>query len=408
MVNKRVFITGISGFVGSHLAKYLLDSGNQVYGLVRRRADGRKPYSLVDKNIHNEVQLIEGEITNVSSISFALDEARPDVVFHLAAQSYVPRSFLNPLETIETNTMGTACLLESLRMKELDAKVVLAGSSEEYGLAISSQAQYDRALTKFGSVFPPPVAIPELPMSERNPLRPMSPYAVSKVHSEALMINYHVSYGLRTVVARTFNTEGPGRGSMFVTSVITSQVMKLKLGECTKIVTGNLNTFRDWSHINDMVRGYCLLAEKGKHGEVYNQGSMRTNSVLTFILLSLESAGWQVERIADLQGDKAVDEPTKRDHDRLFGLNFEKTKVDRLMMEGKLEFQPQDRGIQVQTNKGNILIEFDESRFRRSEVPIVLSDCRKIEQLGFTIGYKLDDIIRDQMSCYLDKGERES
>jgi GDPmannose 4,6-dehydratase len=407
MVSKKVFITGISGFVGSHLAEYLLDEGNEVYGLIRRRADGLKPKNLVDKNIHGEVCLIEGDITSIASIGLALRKARIEIVFHLAAQSFVLRSFEDPLETIAANTLGTINLLEALRLSDLDPLIIFAGSSEEYGLVFSSQKQYETALSKYKAIYPEPERIPELPISERNYLRPMSPYATSKVHCDYLMRNYHTSYGMKTIVSRSFNTEGAGRGSMFVTSTITNQVMKLKLKENDKIVIGNINAFRDWSHISDIVRGYCLLAEKGTLGEIYNQGSMRTNSVLSYILLSLENAGWEVRRIESMSNrDKVVDSPTQKDNEEMFGLRFEKTKVDRLILADEIEFSLEDRGLWIYTDAGKIPLEFDPNRFRPAEVPILLSDCRKFQQLGFSVERSLDDIISDQLTSYMDSRER--
>jgi GDPmannose 4,6-dehydratase len=407
MVSKKVFITGISGFVGSHLAECLLGEGNEVYGLIRRRADGSKPKNLVDKNIQGEVHLIEGDITNIASIGLALRKVQAEIVFHLASQSFVPRSFENPLETIETNTLGTINLLEALRLSDLDPLIIFAGSSEEYGLVFSSQKQYETALSKYKAIYPEPERIPELPISEKNYLRPMSPYATSKVHCDYLMRNYHTSYGMKTIVSRSFNTEGAGRGSMFVTSSITNQVMKLKLKENDKIVIGNINAFRDWSHISDIVGGYCLLVEKGTPGEIYNQGSMRTNSVLSYILLSLENAGWEVRRIESMSNkDKVVDGPTQRDNEEMFGLRFEKTKVDRLILADEIEFSLEDRGLWIYTDAGKIPLEFDPNRFRPAEVPILLSDCRKFQQLGFSVERSLDDIISDQLTSYMDGRER--
>ncbi len=112
---------------------------------------------------------------------------------------------------------------------------------------------------------------------------------------------------MRTVVSRAFNHEGAGRGIMFVTSTITNQIMKLKFGEADRIQIGDVGSFRDWSHVMDIVEGYCLLAEKGRDGDVYNQGSSRTNSVLSYILLGLENAGFGVSKIETLKGDKVVD-----------------------------------------------------------------------------------------------------
>ena len=400
--NKNVFITGISGFVGSHLAKYLLNEGSNVFGLVRRKADGSLPQNLKYLGIDKEVKLLEGDICDISGIAFALDQAKPDVIFHLAAQSFIPRSFSHPWETTETNSLGTVNLLEAVRTKDLGPTIVFAGSSEEYGLVIVSQRQYQEVLHKYGTVFPEPERVPEVPITETNPLRPMSPYAVSKVFGDYIMRNYHSSYGMKTIVSRGFNHEGPGRGKMFVTSVITSQVMKLKRGEIDRITIGNVNAFRDWSHINDVVKGYCLVAEQGRPGEVYNQGSQRTNSVLSYLLLALESAGYAVSKIQTVKGDKAVDNPTELDDSRVFGLSFEKTKVDKLMLEGELEFYPSDMGIAVTTSKGEVTVELDPERFRPAEVPILLCSTSKIRKLGFEIKHSLKDIINDQLNYYLD------
>jgi len=403
---KNVLITGISGFVGSYLAKHLVDIGANVFGLVRRRADGSIPKNLIDRGIVNNISLIEGNMTDISSLAFALDKSEPYIVFHLAAQSFVPRSFTHPLETLEINTIGTANLLEAIRLKDLDPVIIFAGSSEEYGLVISSERQYKRVKQKYGTIFPEPEKIPELPIKETNPLRPMSPYAISKVHGEYIMRNYYHAYGMKTIVSRGFNHEGAGRGIVFVTSQITCQVMKLKFGETDKIRIGNVNAFRDWSHVMDIVKGYCLLAEKGKYGDVYNQGSMRMNSVLSYILLSLEQAGWGINKIETMNNGKIIKDPTESDKSEFFGVKFEKTKIDKMLLEEEIEFTIEDKGILVYTDKGKIPIQFDPNRFRPAEVPILLSDIRKIQELGFEVKYTLRDIIKDQLNYFLKKENR--
>ena len=303
---------------------------------------------------------------------------------------------------MEVNCLGTSNLLEAIRSKGLDSVIVFAGSSEEYGLVFVSDSQYQRALKKYGTIFPPPAAIPELPITETNPLRPMSPYAVSKVYGDYLMRSYHTCYGLKTIVSRGFNQEGAGRGKMYVTSTITHQVMQLKRGEIDKIVIGNVNAFRDWSHVNDIVKGYCLLAQKGRYGDVYNQGSQRTNSVLSYLILSLECAGYNIDRITTIRGKKTVENPSELDDSEMFGLRFKKTAVDRLMLEGKLEFQLSDVGIIAITDKGKITIEFDKEKFRPTEVPIWLAGTAKIQELGFQINHTLKDIINDQLDYFSD------
>lgn len=399
---KNVLITGISGFVGSHLAKHLLNEGANVFGLDRRRADFSIPQNIKQLGVGKEISLLEGDVRDISSIASALDISKPDIVFHLAAQSFIPRSFSCPGETMEVNCLGTSNLLEAVRNKELSPVIVFAGSSEEYGLVIFSQSQYRQLKKKYGTIFPPPAAIPELPITETNPLRPMSPYAVSKVYSDYLMRNYHTCFGLRTVVSRGFNHEGAGRGKMFVTSAITDQVMQYKRDEIRKIVIGNVNAFRDWSHVNDILRGYCLLAERGKHGDVYNQGSQRTNSVLSYLLLSLECAGYAIDKITTIRGKKVIKDPTEMDSAEMFGLRFEKTKVDKMILDGKLEFQLSDRGLIVTTDKGKITVEFDKEKFRPAEVPMLLTKTAKIGELGFKISHTLKDIINDQLNYFLD------
>lgn len=398
--NKNVFITGISGFVGSHLAKYLLDQGASVSGLVRKRADGSIPLNIAYLDIENDVELFDGDIRDISSVVSSIKRSKPDIIFHFAAQSFIPRSLDFPGETMEVNCLGTANLLEAIRAEALDPVVVFAGSNEEYGLVIFSNSQYKRLKRKYGVIVPEPTRIPELPITEANPLRPMSPYAVSKVYADYLTRNYHTCFGLRTIVSRGFSQEGAGRGKMYVTSTITHQVMQLKRGEIDKIVIGNVNAFRDWSHIDDITRGYCLLAEKGTHGDVYNQGSQRTNSVLSYLLFSLECAGYHIYKITTIRGNKSVENPTQIDNSVMFGLRFVKTKVDRLMLEEGLEFRFSDSGIIAATDKGKVTIEFDKEKLRQADVPILLTDTTKIRKLGFRTNHSLKDIINEQLDYF--------
>ncbi len=400
--NKNIFITGISGFAGSHIARHLLNNGANVYGLLRRRADGSLPQNIKYLGIENSIELLEGDVRDISSIAAALDHSQPDFIFHLAAQSFIPSSFISPTEIMDTNCGGTANLLEAVRTSGMDPVIVFAGSSEEYGLTFASDSQYKRALEKYGAIFPPPIAIPELPITETSPLRPMSPYAVSKVYGDFIMRNYHTCYGTKTVISRSFNNEGAGRGKMFVTATITNQVMQYQRGEIDKIMIGNVNAFRDWSHIDDVVSGYCLLAQKGTYGEVYNQGSQRTNSILSYLLLSLESAGFTIDKIKAIKGGKTVENPTEIDVSEAFGLRFEKTRADKLLLDGKIEFHLQDSGIIVFTDKGKITIGFDADRFRPADVPILLTRTDKIRQLGFKANHSLKDIISDQLDYYGD------
>ena len=182
--DKNILITGISGFVGSRMAKRLVEEGANVFGLLRRRADGKVPHNMLRLGLGKEIRLVEGDLESISSIGSAITASEPDIIFHLAAQSFVPRSFEDPNETMLCNCWGTSNLLEAVRIKDADPIVVFAGSSEEYGLVLSSEEQYKKALEKYGTIFPAPEHMPEVPIAETNPLRPMSPYAVSKVYGD--------------------------------------------------------------------------------------------------------------------------------------------------------------------------------------------------------------------------------
>ncbi len=405
-MSKKVLITGVTGFVGPYLARRLLAMGYEVYGLIRRKADGSRPKRLVEMGLISDIRLVEGDVTDLTTLLFALDESQPDVIFHLASQSYVPRSFSDPLETFRINSQGVQNLLEAVRLKDLDCKIIFAGSSEEYGLQIVSQKHYEWALEKYGTIFPEPDKIPELPINEKNPLRPLSPYAVSKVYGDFLMRNYYHAYGIKTIVSRAFNHEGAGRGHEFVTSTIVRQCVQLKFGEIDKIIIGNVNAFRDWSHVEDIVNGYILLAEKGKPGNVYVQGSMRTNSVLTYLLLAFEELGYEIHSLETLNGNKKISNPAETSNNHLFNTKFEKSKIDEMMLTGEIEYTLEDKGLIIRTNRGNITVEFDPKRFRPADVPILMSDTRKIQELGYKVSKSLRDIIKDQINYYLNPENR--
>jgi GDPmannose 4,6-dehydratase len=404
--DKNVLITGITGFVGSYLTEELIKREANVYGLTRGREDFNLARYKADQGLKEEVKYFGGDLTIITSLVDALEASKPDFIFHLASQSFVPRSFLNPLETQQINGMGTANLLEAVRIQDTKTKIIFAGTSEEYGLVISSEEQYQKAKKEYGIIFPEPEKIPELPIKETNPLRPMSPYAVSKVYGEYLMRNYYHSYGLDNVVSRAFNHEGAGRGTMFVTSVITNQIMKLKSGEINRIIIGNINPFRDWTYVEDIIQGYILLADKGLKGEVYNQGSMRTNSVLSYMLLGLEEAGWNINKIETINNEKKIENPTEINKKSQFGIKFTQTMVDQMMLMGELEYTLKDKGINVHTDTGKVLIEFNPDRFRPAEVPISLANTKKIQKLGAKIKYELKDIIKHQINYFKNKDNR--
>lgn len=148
------------------------------------------------------------------------------------------------------------------------------------------------------------------------------------------------------------------------------------------------------------------MAEKGKYGDVYNQGSMRANSVMSYLLMSLEEAGYPVNKIETFKEEKVIKEPNEPDRSLIFGLDFEKTKIDGMMLRGDLEFKAEDGGVIAHSEEKEIKIIFNPERFRPAEVPILLSDTKKIEALGFKKEHTVRDIIKDQLDHYLAEKER--
>lgn len=246
----KALITGITGFAGSHLAEYLLADHPdvEIFGTYRWRSRMENLEHL-GKLLGNKVRLVECELRDPSSVRWALDQSRPDVIFHLAAQSFVPSSWTGPSDTINSNITGQVNLFEAIRDLGLDPVVQIACSSEEYGMVLPD----------------------EVPIKETNPLRPLSPYAVSKVGQDLLGYQYFKSYGLKAVRTRGFNHTGPRRGDVFVTSNFARQVARIELGLNDPVIrVGNLDAVRDFTDVRDMVRGYWLAVTKARPGEVYN------------------------------------------------------------------------------------------------------------------------------------------
>lgn len=406
-MSSSVLITGISGFVGPYLARELLDGGHEVAGFIQRRANHLKPKRLTEMDLLSSIQLIEGDITDLTSFLSALQKTQPDWIFHLAAQSYVPESFRDPLGTFRINCLGTNNILESVRLKDLDSKIIFAGSSEEYGLQFKDQSHYEIMKRKYGTIEPPPTTIPELPINEEGFLRPMSPYATTKVYGDYAFRNYHTTYGLKTVVSRGFNHEGAGRGPNFVTSTIVRQLVSMHLEEEKTMTIGDVQTFRDWSHVEDIVTGYIKMAEKAVGGSLYVQGSMRTNSVLSYILYTISALGYKIKRVSTFRNDKKLEDPLAKRSVTLGRARFGSNAIDDMLLSGALNFDLSDEGLTIESDKRDFKVQFDGSRFRPSEVPILLSNAEKIKkELGVAPTRRIDDIINDQINYYLDADRR--
>lgn len=272
-MKKKALITGITGFAGSHLAEYLLARGDvEVYGTIRWRSRTEN----IDP-VKDQVNLIECELRDAISVDNVVREVKPDLIFHLAAQSFVPASWNSPADTLTANTLGQVNIFEALRRHGLtETRIQIACSSEEYGLVHED----------------------EVPIKESNPLRPLSPYAVSKVTQDYLAFQYYRSYGTKAVRTRTFNHTGPRRGHVFVTSNFAKQVAEIEEGLREPVIhVGNLEAKRDFTDVRDAVRAYWLALEKGVPGEVYNVSSDRTIRIRDMLdmLLSMSKLKIRVE-----------------------------------------------------------------------------------------------------------------
>jgi GDP-4-dehydro-6-deoxy-D-mannose reductase len=268
----RVLITGVTGMAGSHLAEFLVKEHNktQVFGVKRWRS----PIVNI-AHLQDQINVIDCDLTDLSGCIDLMQAVRPDYIFHLAAQSFVPESWKNPNATLTDNTSMQLNLFEAIRQTKIDPVIQVALSSEEYG-----------------KVYPN-----ELPISEKNPFRPLSPYAVSKVTQDMLAYQYCQSYGLKVIRTRAFNHEGPRRGEVFVTSNFAKQIAEIEAGLKLPVLhVGNLSAKRDWSDVRDVVRAYWLSVQHCTPGEDYviASGVTRTIQGMLDYLLSLSKVKIEV------------------------------------------------------------------------------------------------------------------
>jgi len=259
---RRVLVTGVTGFAGSHLVDYMLERGDvEIWGIHRWRSRTENI-----EHFRDRIQLVECDLRDAESTRDTIEKIRPEWIFHLAAQSFVPTSWKAPTESLTTNVLGQLHVFEACRRIGITPRIQIACSSEEYGMVHED----------------------ELPIKETNPLRPLSPYAVSKVAQDLLAYQYFMSYGTDAVRTRGFNHEGPRRGPVFVASDFAKQIADIEKGAREPVIhVGNLEARRDFTDVRDMVRAYWLALEKGVPGEVYNLASgkaWRIRDVLDLLL----------------------------------------------------------------------------------------------------------------------------
>ena len=267
----RALITGINGFVGGYLAEHLLATGEwQVAGMARQRVPALPA-------LRDKITYLTADATSQADLAAGLERVQPDVVFHLAGQSNVPRSFEDPAETLTTNLLSGLALFQATLQLKQDPLLLIVGSNEIYG-----QVRPD-----------------EIPVNEQTPLRPVSPYAVSKAAQDLLAYQFHVSHKLRTVRLRPFNHIGPRQSDRFVASAFAAQIARIEVGMQPPLLrVGNLEAERDFTDVRDMVRAYELAGRCGVSGAAYNIGADRAVSVrfLLDTLLSISDRPISVEQ----------------------------------------------------------------------------------------------------------------
>jgi len=298
----RVLITGITGMVGSHLADFLLENTDwNVYGMCRWRSPLDNVEHLLDRaNRKDRLYFINGDLCDTISLQNAIDESQPDFVFHLAAQSYPTTSFTAPIQTLDTNILGTERLLEALRRcKNIDPVIHVCSSSEVFGR----------------------VPKEKLPINEECSFHPASPYAISKIGTDMVGRFHAEAYGQKIVVTRMFTHTGPRRGDIFAESTFAKQIAMIERDMIPQVVrTGNLNSMRTWSDVRDAVRAYYLLVTVNPiPGEYYNIGgtfSCTVGDMLDYLIsVSTHKDKIKVEteksRLRPLDADLQVPDTTK-------------------------------------------------------------------------------------------------
>jgi GDP-4-dehydro-6-deoxy-D-mannose reductase len=280
----RALVTGVSGFVGGHLAEHLTGMGDLVVGL---SSSGRWPAGreAIGRAVRIEpFDLASGDDAGLADL---IARKQPEAIYHLAAQANPQQSVTDPRGTWALNLGGTLTLLEAVKASGLKPRVVLVGTGICYGNP--------------GPEF--------LPVKEDCPLRPNNPYAASKAAADILGIQHHLSHGTDVVMVRPFNHSGPGQSSSYVLGALSRQVAEVEAGKKPRVEVGNLDVVRDFTDVRDVVRGYRLLAEKGVAGEVYNLGSGRGTRLSDALDFLRSKATVPVEVFIDPARVRPVDQP---------------------------------------------------------------------------------------------------
>ncbi len=260
---KTALITGITGQDGSYLAELLLEQGCRVVGMTRRTST--EVHERIE-HIVGDLEILSGDLLDQSSITSIVKDVAPDEIYNLAAQSFVPASWSQPVLTGEFTALGVTRVLEAVRQVNPSIRFYQASSSEMFGNAV------------------------ETPQTEKTPFYPRSPYGVAKVYGHWITVNYRESYGLYASSGICFNHESPRRGKEFVTRKISDGVARIKLGLAKELRLGNLDAHRDWGYAGDFVRAMWLMLQQ-PDADDYVIATGRTHSVREFVRIAFEVAG---------------------------------------------------------------------------------------------------------------------
>lgn len=284
---KRALVTGITGQDGAYLAQWLLSKGYEVHGLARRSSTSDVNLTRLEwLGIAGDVQIVDGNLLDLSGLIRTMQDVKPHEVYNLAAQSFVKSSWQQPLLTGQVTGIGAANVLEAVRIAQPEARFYQASSSEMYGL------------------------VQEPVQSEKTPFYPRSPYAVAKLYAHWLTVNYRESFGLHATSGILFNHESPLRGIEFVTRKVTNAVAGIKLGLQKELRLGNIDAKRDWGHARDYVRAMWMMLQQDRPDD-YVVATGRTSSVREMCRVAFAHAGLDMD--AHLKIDPALFRPAEVD-----------------------------------------------------------------------------------------------
>ena len=316
-MTKTALITGITGQDGSYLAEFLLDRGYRVVGMVRRSST--VTFGRIE-HIQDRIALVHGDLLDQTSLIDVMNEHKPDEIYNLAAQSFVPVSWKQPVLTGEFTALGVTRMLEAMRSVLPEARFYQASSSEMFG------------------------KVREVPQNEQTPFYPRSPYGVAKVYGHWITINYRESYDLFACSGILFNHESPRRGLEFVTRKVTHGVAQIKLGLAQKLHLGNLDSRRDWGFAGDYVKAMWLMLQQD-HPDDYVVGMGETHSVRELCEVAFGYAGlnWEDHVVSDpafyrpAEVDLLVSDPSKARQELGWGPEVSFEGLIQMMVDADLE-----------------------------------------------------------------------